>query len=480
MPKHKLRVGFVGLSIKPYFSVEHQQRERAIAGLTKLATELNFELISVADEIYSEAGSQQVASFFATQNLDFLLIQNSSCSMGEQLLPLVNVAPRLGLWSTPDPQLEGEIQIHSLVSMSQYASILKRYLRHEEHPYKWFYGHVESEEFQKRFRVTMRALTAVKNIEQSRIGWIGGLSPGFHDMIVDERNLRSRLGVNVESFELGEIITRAKGYDAAPVQALAAEIRGAATAVTVRSNEQFERVTRMYMAMKDLAAELGLDALAVQCWTRAQEMYNVVPCMAFSWLGSENGLAVSCEGDIQGAVSMYLLNLLTGKHGSSTLLDMTALDPKTNAMMMWHCGVSPRHFANDDGIKWVDHVTLGRKTDISYGVSGDQLFAQQETSVTYVGDDGSSLLVLRSSIIDHPQKGFDGTRGWFSKFELNKQEIELWDLINTLTVRGHEHHFAVGQGDVTSELMEFAAWKKMRLIERIPYVDYLQIEGINV
>ena len=39
------------------------------------------------------------------------------------------------------------------------------------------------------------------------------------------------------------------------------------------------------------------------------------------------------------------------------------------------------------------------------------------------------------------------------------------DLVNTMTVRGHEHHFAVGQGDVTDELMEFAAWKGMRLIE---------------
>lgn len=480
MTRHKLRVGFVGLSIKPYFSVEERQRERAIAGLTTLAQELDFEFFPIADEISSEHEAQNAANRLKAENLDFLLIQNSSCSMGEQLLPLVEVAPRLGLWATPDPNMEGEIQIHSLVSMSQYASILKRYLRHEEHPYKWFYGHVETEEFQKRFKVTMRALTAVKNIERARIGWVGGLSPGFHDMIVDERLLRSRLGAVIESHELSEIVTRAKAYDQQPVLALAAEIRGAASAVTVSSNEQFERVTRMYMALKDLAVEREYDALAVQCWTRAQEMYNVVPCMAFSWLGSEDGLAVSCEGDLQGALSMYLLNTLTGKKGSSTLLDMTALDPQTNAMMMWHCGVSPRHFANDEGIKWVDHVTLGRKTDLRYGVAGDVLFAPQDTSVTYIGDDGSSLLVVRSSVIDHAKRGFDGTRGWFANFELNKQPINLWDLINTLTVRGHEHHYAVGQGDVTSELMEFAAWKKMRLLERIPYVDYLQIEGINV
>jgi L-arabinose isomerase len=484
MAKHKLRVGFVGLSIKPYYSVEFRQRERAIVGLTTLSETLGFEFVGVPDAIMSEAESIRAANFLREQRLDFLLIQNSSCSMGEQLLPLVDCAPRLGLWATPDPNLEGEIQIHSLVSMNQYASILKRYLRHEEHPFKWFYGHVETEEFQRRFAVTIRALTAVKNIERGRIGWIGGLSPGFHDMVFDEPALRSRLGVHVGQHEMSQLVARAKAYDAAPVAAQAADIRAGAAAVTVSSEESFNRVTRLYLALKDIAAEHDYDALAVQCWTKAQEIYNVVPCMAYSWMGSEDGVAVSCEGDVLGAASMYLLNLLTGKHGSSTLLDMTALDLQTQTMLMWHCGVSPRHFANDEGIKWVDHTTLGRKAqDGPYGVSGDQLFAPNpDVSITYIGDDGRSLLVLRSSIIEHPngQRGFDGTRGWFNQFELNKQSINLWDLVNTLTVRGQEHHFAVGQGDVTSELMEFAAWKKMRLVERVPYVDYLQWEGANV
>lgn len=483
MMKHKLRVGYVGLSIKPYYSVEFRQRERAIEGLTRLAASMDFELIAVPDVLMTEADSIRAANFLRDQKLDFLMIQTSSCSMGEQLLPLVDCAPRLGLWSTPDPDFEGEIKIHSLVSMSHYASILKRYLRHEEHPFKWFYGHVETDEFLRRFTVTIRALTAVKHIERARIGWIGGLSPGFHDMIFDERKLHTRLGVHVGQHELGELVRRAQACERQPVEALAAEIRGAASAVTVSSAESFNRVTRLYMALKDIAREYDYDALAVQCWTKAQEIYNVVPCMAYSWMGSEDGVAVSCEGDVLGAISMYLLNLLTGARGSATLLDMTALDLDTQTMLMWHCGVSPRHFANQDGIKWVDHTTLGRKgTDGPYGVAGDQLFAPNpDTTVAYVGDDGSSLLVLRSSIVEHPhgKQGYDGTRGWFTHFELNKQPINLWELVNTLTVRGQEHHFAVGQGDVTSELMEFAAWKKMRLVERVPYVDYLQIEGLN-
>ena len=482
MAKHKLRVGFVGLSLPAYFGEKLNIRERTINGLEKLAEEWNFELIASRTIVTGEAEAAQVANEFEHQAIDFLLIQNTSISIGTQLLPLLDVAPRIGLWSLPDPSLEGEVQLHSLVALNEHASILKRYLKHRDIPFKWFYDHVDSDMFQRRFKVTVGALTAVKNLEHAKIGWIGGVSPGFYNMQVDTRKLNERLGLQVGEHEMAELVRRAEAINPALVSETAQVIRSAATEVTISSNEAFDRVTRVYLALKEMTEENGYDALAVQCWSKIQEIYRIVPCMAYSWLGSEDGVAVSCEGDLQGAISMYLLNVLNGSSQSSTLLDMAALDPKTRAMMMFHCGVTPRHFANDDGIKWVDHVTLGRHShDSGYGVAGDQIFApQDDTTITYLGDDCSQVLVLRASIVEHELKGFDGTRGWFNRFELNKEEIEPWDLINTLTVRGHEHHFAVGIGDVTDELMEFAAWKKLNLVERIPYADYLQLEGVNV
>ncbi len=482
MAKHKLRVGFVGLSLNAYFAEKYRYRERSIEGLEQLAQQWDFELIAIADKLASEADSIRVANELRDKQIDFLLIQNSSISVGDQLLPLVDVAPRIGLWSLPDPTLEGDVQIHSLVALNEHASILKRYLRHKAIPFKWFYDHADTEMFQTRFEVTVRALTAIKNFELGRVGWIGGVSPGFFNMQVDPRKLHERLGIRVGEHEMGELVRRAEGYDEPVVAQIASEMRGGATEVTVRSEAAFNRVARIYLALKDMSVEYGYDALSMQCWSKIQDLYKVVPCMAYSWLGSEDGIAVACEGDLQGALSMYLLNLLSESTQSSTLLDLAALDPQTNYMMMFHCGVTPRHFSNQDGIKWVDHTTLGRNTDVEpVGVAGDHIFAPQEaTTISYLGDDGSSLLVLRSSIIEHNLKGFDGTRGWFNQFELNKESIDIWDLINTLTVRGHEHHFAVGIGDVTDALMEFAAWKNLRLIEKVPYANYLQLEGVNV
>ncbi|MXV92947.1 MAG: hypothetical protein F4Z94_05825, partial [Chloroflexi bacterium] len=262
MKKHKLRVGYIGTSIASYFASEYQQRPRAIAGLEALAAELDFELVAIADELMTEAASVRAAEQLRAQNIDFLLLQTAACSMGEQLLPLVKAAPRLGLWGTPDPEQDGEIKIHSLVSMSHFAAILKRYLKHENIPFKWFFGHIETAEFRDRFAVTVRALTAVKNIERARIGWVGNLSPGFNDMIFDERLLRSRLGIAVLPHELGELVQRAKGYDQAPVNATIREIKQAASEITVSEEAAFDRVTRLYLALRDLAAEHDYAALA--------------------------------------------------------------------------------------------------------------------------------------------------------------------------------------------------------------------------
>lgn len=478
--KHRPRIGYVGVSIPSYFGEKYKVRETAVSALKQYSDEFGFDLIAIERPILSDDDAAAAARELQDNKLDFLLIQNAACSMGDQLYPLLDAAPRIGLWSVPDPSQDGEVKLHSLVSMNHFASIIKRYFRGRDIPYKWFYGNPDSERFRERFAVTARALRAETNLERTRIGWIGGISPGFVGMLFDEATLRERLGVSVESLDLGDVVKRAEGMAPPRVADSVREIRGAATSISVSDESAFDRVTRFYLALHDMSDEMDFDALAVQCWSTIQELYNIAPCMAYSWLGSEHDMPVSCEGDVPGAISMHVLNLLSDRKGSSTLLDIAALDPERQSVLMWHCGVSPRHFANEDGIRWVDHVTLGRNAaDGPYGVAGDQVFAPQPVTVGYVSEDAEQILVMKSEVIDHPSPGYDGTRGWLSKTYLNGKPIDIWDLINTFTVRGLQHHFAMSQGDVTRELMELAAWKKMRLVEPVPYADYLQRDGVN-
>ena len=470
--KEILKIGFVGTAISPYYAEEQEVRKNSEVHLKKILENFDVELISFHKTIFSKDDSVEAENLLKNK-VDFLLIQTSSCSSGEQLYPLCNISSKIGVWAVPDIEKEGGVKLHSLVSTSHYLGIIKKTLSERKIKTKWFYNYADTDEFKNKFLITVKSLIAQKKLKQSRIGLIGGISPGFDNMIVDNDKIKQNIGTIIDEATILELVDKAKNFKQSIIDEEIKKIKNAATDITVSDDDSFNKVTRVYFALKQMREENNWDSLAVQCWSQFQELYGIAPCMAYGWMGSEDGIAVSCEGDVQGAISMLLLNYISNTEKSSTLLDLATFDREADAVLMWHCGVSPRHFANEDGIKWVDHSTLGRKTEKKYGVAGDQVFQAQSSTTTYLGNNAERLLVLNSEIFNHTNKGYDGTRGWFKETKLNRLNISSENLINTLNMIGHEHHYAVGQGDHSKELLEFAAWNDLKLIDEIPLVDYI-------
>ena len=470
--KEVLKIGFVGTAISPYYAEEQKVRKNSEVHLKKILENFDVELISFHKTIFSKDDSVEAENLLKNK-VDFLLIQTSSCSSGEQLYPLCNISSKIGVWAVPDIEKEGGVKLHSLVSTSHYLGIIKKTLSERKIKTKWFYNYADTDEFKNKFLITVKSLIAQKKLKQSRIGLIGGISPGFDNMIVDNDKIKQNIGTIIDEATILELVDKAKNFKQSIIDEEIKKIKNAATDITVSDDDSFNKVTRVYFALKQMREENNWDSLAVQCWSQFQELYGIAPCMAYGWMGSEDGIAVSCEGDVQGAISMLLLNYISNTEKSSTLLDLATFDRKADAVLMWHCGVSPRHFANEDGIKWVDHSTLGRKTEKKYGVAGDQVFQAQSSTTTYLGNNAERLLVLNSEIFNHTNKGYDGTRGWFKETKLNRLNISSENLINTLNMIGHEHHYAVGQGNHSKELLEFAAWNDLKLIDEIPLVDYI-------
>ena len=470
--KEVLKIGFVGTAISPYYAEEQKVRKNSEVHLKKILENFDVELISFHKTIFSKDDSVEAENLLKNK-VDFLLIQTSSCSSGEQLYPLCNISSKIGVWAVPDIEKEGGVKLHSLVSTSHYLGIIKKTLSKRKIKTKWFYNYADTDEFKNKFLITVKSLIAQKKLKQSRIGLIGGISPGFDNMIVDNDKIKQNIGTIIDEATILELVDKAKNFKQSIIDEEIKKIKNAATDITVSDDDSFNKVTRVYFALKQMREENNWDSLAVQCWSQFQELYGIAPCMAYGWMGSEDGIAVSCEGDVQGAISMLLLNYISNTEKSSTLLDLATFDREADAVLMWHCGVSPRHFANEDGIKWVDHSTLGRKTEKKYGVAGDQVFQAQSSTTTYLGNNAERLLVLNSEIFNHTNKGYDGTRGWFKETKLNRLNISAENLINTLNMIGHEHHYAVGQGNHSKELLEFAAWNDLKLIDEIPLVDYI-------
>ncbi len=469
----RLLIGYVGVAFASYYAEEHNQYGRARDYLTDLAARMDVDLVAWDKPVYEADDAAAAAKMFTERGVDYLIIQNATCASGETLLPLARVTDRLGLWGTPDPELEGQVELHSLVSMNHFASIVRRFLRDSEVEFKWFFGAPGDEQLNRRFEVTLNALRGLKKMQSARIGWIGGLSPGFFNMEFDSDAVKQRFGTEVVALDMDHLMDRAKAAKPADVEQTTKELKGAAKLVLVNDSEM-ARGAALVEGMRKLVLDEGFDALAVQCWPTFQEEHDIAPCMAYGWMGSEYSIPVGCEGDVLGAISMLLMSNLDPSPKPPTLLDLTAFSPDMEAVLMWHCGVSPRTWANDDGVSWVPHTTLGRKSPSTYGVAGDMVFAAQPVTISYLSGDASELLILTADIVEREEKGFDGTRGWFTNFKLNNEPISVEDLVNTLVVRGQQHHYAVAPTTMASELLEVAAWTDLGVVPKVPYGDHMQ------
>ena len=328
----KLNIGYVATAIAPYYSKEYKVRERSETDLKKLLNNFDVNFIPFHKTIFSKEDSIEAEKFFKNK-IDFLLLQTSSCSSGEQLYPLCNITDKMGIWAVPDIETEGDVKLHALVATSHYLAMIKKVLADKKITTKWFYNYADTDEFINKFSITIRALVALKKIKHAKIGLVGGIAPGFDNMEVDQSIIKKNIGLTVEESTIKELVKIAKGFDQKTIDSEVLKIKSVASSISVSNDDSFNKVTRIYFALKKMKEDNNWDSLAVQCWSQMQELYGVAPCMAYSWMGSEDGIAVSCEGDVQGSMSMLLLNYVSNAEKSSTLLDLATFDKKANVAL---------------------------------------------------------------------------------------------------------------------------------------------------
>ena len=105
-----LNIGFVCTAISPYYAEEYKIRDKSEKQLKKILENFNVKLICFHKTIFTKDDSIEAEVFFRNK-VDFLLIQTSSCSAGEQLYPLTNITNKIGIWAIPDKEVEGDVKI---------------------------------------------------------------------------------------------------------------------------------------------------------------------------------------------------------------------------------------------------------------------------------------------------------------------------------------------------------------------------------
>ncbi len=267
----RLRIGLVGTGQHSFPGDKEGRFRRSAAGLQELARKLDFDLYVIQDTLISEEDAERAVKEAEANQIDFLLIQNTSFSAGFLAPVLARIKnAHIGLWAIPEEARDGAVPFNSFCCVNMYASIIGHYLREYGIPFKWFYGDTGHELFARRFEITVKALTALKNLCHAKVALIGGIAPGFNDLYFDERKLeRVFPGLKINRLhEYSEIKDRALGYRSESLEPVIQEMVDEAGGIHPESESLLETNARMYRAYRDFCSEYGYEALAVSCWRK--------------------------------------------------------------------------------------------------------------------------------------------------------------------------------------------------------------------
>jgi L-fucose isomerase-like protein len=273
------------------------------------------------------------------------------------------------LWATPERPGDGKVSSCSLVGQHLWASIYRQAHR----TFEFVYG--DPDEVHDDLLRAISLVSTVSRLRRSKIGVIGTHAPGFIDLAADPFLVRQTFGMQLHSLSLPQFIERvnnlaedAVGRDLVEVHKLGltqGETKKSPSDALLSVNSRF------YLSMTDLMKEMSLNALSLQCWPELPNMVGQWPYFAVSRLTAE-GNAVSIEGDVDGAISSLMGNLLGV--GPGFLTDWLEHDDST--IFFWHPGMAPLDMCNaigsENGPTLGEHFNIARPFVVDGLLQGDQ------------------------------------------------------------------------------------------------------------
>jgi len=172
------------------------------------------------------------------------------------------------------------------------------------------------------------------------------------------------LGAQLHHFGMAEFVARVESCDPARVERDLRKLEkgtgafcrnGPAGASHKRCQSPFPDSdlapnSAYYLAISDLMAEEGLDALALRCWPELPNHFGHWPYLAMMRL-TEEGWPVALEGDVDGAI----LGLAGGLLGIGVGYLSDWLDHDEESITLWHPGHAPRAICEPGSLRLGRH-----------------------------------------------------------------------------------------------------------------------------
>jgi len=365
----------------------------------------------------------------AEQHVDAIAAVAASWFEDYLVLDLIEEWPApLVLWSTVG------METGALCGMQQLTCYLKQLAR----PFVAVFGELADPACGERVLTAVRAAALRARLRRARIGLAGSRVGGMTHTAPNEFMLKRSIGPRVVPLDLPLLLQRAEAVAPEARQKLWTEVASRAGDCRVPDSTGLDAMG-VYGALREIVVEEGLDAVSVGCYPHL--MGRV--CLAASLL-ADGGVPMACEGDVNGAVGQFILQLLTGRPTHHT----DWLNPLPDGTVVFtHCGSGSFSLAEGPA-----QISLREVRLMGQGVCA--LFPARPGPVTLLSlipvPDGAQVALLEGEALP-TEMVFPGNPVRV-RFDRPVAELVAW-----IHEAGVGHHWAIGAGHVGQAVRDWAA-----------------------
>lgn len=308
-----------------------------------------------------EKDVERVVDHLHKKKVDALFIIN--CNFGNEEAA-GSLARRMGkpvlIWAPLDEMFEPDGTRYTDAQCGLFA--VSKYLQRAGVPFSHIKNcRVEDPAFAEGLMRFISVACVVKNFRGLRIAQVGARPKPFTSVIVNEGELFSLFDIQVIPVNIGSIIER----HARIMAQMDCKLDGDAAEFATRyrtgevDREQLKKLLAFKYVYREIIEEYKCDLISTECWTALPAAVGVFPCCAMSELADE-GIIVTCESDIHGAITMALLSAASLGNKIPFFIEMTVRHPEEdNVELLWHCGPVAYSLKKEDSKAHLDNTRCG-------------------------------------------------------------------------------------------------------------------------
>lgn len=220
------------------------------------------------------------------------------------------------------------------------------------------YGDFEDKRLLKNLKALCNGIAGATKLRGMIYGEGGSRCMGMYTARIDPSEWMSRFGIDVDGFEQVDIIRRSEKYSDNEAKKFISWMKQEFGGVEPAREVMLAQV-KLYFGLREIIKERNYDFVSVKCLPEMPSCYTTF-CVAHALLndtsddgfGENCSFVSACEADSNGALTMQILNNISGR--TTMFTDVLYYDYDENMVRMCNCGSQPTDFAaSRKDVTWV-------------------------------------------------------------------------------------------------------------------------------